>query len=117
MKTLETLYQEVLASNELKKSLAEAAKPPEALAEWVRAQGCEATAEEILAFLKEKQEKAGELTDDELENAAGGCDAGEAITSVFTVGIACAGMAILSAMSDSYRRGSNDTLLCHGMVV
>ena len=69
------------------------------------------------AFLKEKQEKAGELTDDELENAAGGCDAGEAITSVFTVGIACAGMAILSAMSDSYRRGSNDTLLCHGMVV
>ena len=117
MKTLETLYQEVLASDELKKGLAEAAKTPEGLKAWICAQGCEATLEQVQAFLKEKQEKTGELTDDELENAAGGCDAGEAITSLFTVGIACAGMAILSAMSDSYRRGLNDTLLCHGMVV
>ena len=73
MKTLETLYQEVLASDELKKGLAEAAKAPEGLEAWICAQGCEATAEEIGAFLKEKQAKTGELTDDELElvSAAG----------------------------------------------
>ena len=66
MKTLETLYQEVLASDELKKGLAEAAKTPEGLKAWICAQGCEATLEQVQAFLKEKQEKTGELTDDEL---------------------------------------------------
>lgn len=65
MKTLETLYQEVLASDELKKGLAEAAKAPEGLEAWICAQGCEATAEEIGAFLKEKQAKTGELSDDD----------------------------------------------------
>ena len=57
MKTLETLYQEVLASDELKKGLAEAAKTPEGLKAWICAQGCEATLEQVQAFLKEKQER------------------------------------------------------------
>lgn len=46
MKTLETLYQEILASDDLKKDLAQAAQSPEGLEAWIRAQGCEVTAKE-----------------------------------------------------------------------
>ena len=114
MKTLETLYQEVLASDELKKGLAEAAKTPEGLKAWICAQGCEATLEQVQAFLKEKQEKTGELTDDELESAAGGgCNTEEAIGSAVTLGLFCAVWSIVSAADDSHERGKDDTLLCH----
>ena len=112
MKTLETLYQEVLASDELKKGLAEAAKAPEGLTQWVKDQGCEATAEEIGAFLKEKRAKTGELSDDELESAAGGgCNAGEVALSVYSA-LMCAVDAIVSAIDDEYKRGEDNTLLC-----
>lgn len=112
MKTLETLYQEVLASDELKKGLAEAAKAPEGLEAWICAQGCEATAEEIGAFLKEKRAKTGELSDDELESAAGGgCNAGEVALSVYSA-LVCAVDAIVSAIDDEYKRGEDNTLLC-----
>ena len=90
MKTLETLYQEVLASDELKKGLAEAAKTPEGLKAWICAQGCEATLEQVQAFRKEKQEKTGELTDDELESAAGGgCEIQEDYSSVMILDRNC----------------------------
>ena len=112
MKTLETLYQEILASDELKKGLAGAAKTPEGRTEWVKAQGCEATAEEIGAFLKEKRAKTGELSDDELESAAGGgCNAGEVALSVYSA-LVCAVDAIVSAIDDEYKRGEDNTLLC-----
>ena len=112
MKTLEALYQEVLASDELKKALAEATKTPDGLTQWVRAQDCDATAEEIEAFLKEKQEKASELSDDELESAAGGgCNAGEVALSVYSA-LMCAVDAIVSAIDDEYKRGEDNTLLC-----
>ena len=114
MKTLETLYQEVLASDELKKGLAEAAKTPEGLKAWICAQGCEATLEQVQAFLKEKQEKTGELTDDELESAAGGCNKNEAIFSGLTFGIVCVGMFIESATHGEFGEGGKDgKLLCH----
>ena len=114
MKTLETLYQEVLASDELKKGLAEAAKTPEGLKAWICAQGCEATLEQVQAFLKEKQEKTGELTDDELESAAGGCNKNEALFSGLTFGIVCVGMFIESATHGDFGEGGKDgKLLCH----
>ena len=114
MKTLETLYQEILASDELKKGLAEAAKTPEGLEAWICAQGCEATAKEIEAFLKEKQEKTGELTDDELATAAGGCNTYEAIDSVISLGFGCIGSLIASATGDGYGEGGPDgQILCH----
>ena len=115
MKTLETLYQEVLASDELKKGLAEAAKTPEGLKAWICAQGCEATLEQVQAFLKEKQEKTGELTDDELESAAGGCNAEEGIVSVFMIGLGCAIMAAVSAQDaedGNWVKGEDGRLLC-----
>ena len=107
MKTLETLYQEILASDERKKELAEAAKTPEGLEAWIRAQGCEATAKEIEAFLKEKQEKTGELTDDELASAAGGCNGAEVVGSICTLGLD-------SACGDGVGPGGpNGKVICH----
>lgn len=114
MKTLETLYQEVLASDELKKELAKAAHSPDTLAQWVKSQGCDAALEQVKAFLKEKQAKAGELSDDELTTAAGGCNTYEAIDSVISLGFGCIGSLIASATGDGYGEGGPDgQILCH----
>ena len=72
MKTLEALYQEILASEELKKSFAEAMEKKQ-MEEFLKANGCEAGMEEVDAFLKEKQERQGEVADEELDSVAGGC--------------------------------------------
>ena len=69
MKTLQELYDEVMASDELKAAFAEAAKGGKA-EEFLKARGCEATAEELTAFLKGQSTK--ELSDEELDNVAGG---------------------------------------------
>lgn len=114
MKTLETLYQEVLASDELKNAMAQATQSPEALEAWVKAQGCDATAEQIEAFLKEKESKTGELSDDELESAAGGCNGNEALVSVIGFGLGCAIMAGVSAKDDTFEKGKDGRLLCNG---
>ena len=71
MKTLETLYQEVLASEELKRAFSEAVNENRVEA-FLKENGCEAGAEALEAFLMEKQEKQGELADEELDNVAGG---------------------------------------------
>lgn len=72
MKTLEALYQEVLASEELKKAFSEAVNENRVEA-FLKDNGCEADAETLEAFLKEKTEKQGELADEELDSVAGGC--------------------------------------------
>lgn len=72
MKSLETLYKEVLADEELKKSFTEAVKENQA-EEFLKANGCEASVEEVEAFLKEKQERQGKIADEELDSVAGGC--------------------------------------------
>lgn len=114
MKTLETLYQEILASDELKKDLAQAAQSPEGLETWIRAQGCEVTAKEIEAFLKEKQEKTGDLTDDELASAAGGCNGAEVVGSICTLGLDCIVGVIISACGDGVGPGGpNGKVICH----
>ena len=53
MKTLQQLYTEILGSDEMKKSFAEAARDGK-ISEFLKAQGCEATTEEVQTFLKEK---------------------------------------------------------------
>ena len=68
MKTLETLYQEVLASEELKRAFSEAVNENRVEA-FLKENGCESGAEALEAFLMEKQ---GELADEELDNVAGG---------------------------------------------
>ena len=98
MKTLQQLYTEVMSSDEQKKAYLKAAKGGK-VAEFLKAYGCEATAEEIKAFLQEKADQ--ELPDEELDNAAGGtCNEQtkkEALVSTFTLGLGCAFDTYLSA--------------------
>ena len=97
MKSLQDLYKEIINSDELKKAFTEAAKAGKAL-EFIKAHGCETTEEELKAFLSKQ---SGELSDDELDNAAGGtCNSstfGETIGSIVGWGIGCAIMAAVSA--------------------
>ncbi len=88
--TLQEMYDKVMASEELKKSFAEAAQDKEKLTEWLRANGSDATVEQVAEFLKAKQ-ASGEVSDEELENVAGGIDnCGHGTFSVFTLAIGCA---------------------------
>lgn len=72
MDDLKTLYDKVLADNELKKAFARAVSEHKEEA-FFQKLGCEATLEELKAFLKEQQNREGALSDDELESASGGC--------------------------------------------
>jgi len=71
MKTIQELYNEIMGSQELKAQFIEAAKAGK-LEEFLKAHGCEATMEEVQAFLEAKQNEDAPLSFDELENAAGG---------------------------------------------
>ena len=71
MKTLEDLYKEVMASDELKKAFAQAAKDNK-VADFLKAQGCDATEDDLKAFFEEKTKDDQPLSEDELENVAGG---------------------------------------------
>ena len=104
MKTLQELYNEVIASEELKKEYLEAAKNKNVM-EFLKSHSCEATAEDFKTFVIE-QTKANadkELSADELENVAGGTCNGttgmETAYSICTVGIGCAFFATYSAIS------------------
>ena len=100
MKTLQELYNEVIKSEELKKEFLEAGKNGKA-EEFIKAHGCDATLDEIKAFLENLTKEDKALSADELENVAGGtCNDNttyEAGYSVFTVGIFCAARAAMSA--------------------
>ena len=113
MKSLQDLYKEIIANEELKKAFMEAAKAGKVL-EFIKAQGCETTEEELKAFLSKQ---SGELSDDELDNAAGGgCNdttKGEVFSSTLSFGIVCAVAAVESAI-DGYvgQKTSGDGRLC-----
>ena len=74
MKTLQEFYEELKASDDLKKSLAEAVMAGK-ITEFLKAHDCDATADELKEFVagKAAQDKPmRELSDDELEMVAGG---------------------------------------------
>lgn len=73
MKTVQELYTEVLASDELKKTFVEAMKADK-LGDFLKAHDCEATAEEVQEFVETKaaEDAPIELDDDELKAIAGG---------------------------------------------
>ena len=84
MKTIQELYTEVMANQELKKKFIEAAKAGKQ-ADFLKEHGCEASVEEVAAFLKAQAEEDAPLSMDELENSAGGkCNAEETLLSIFT---------------------------------
>jgi hypothetical protein len=115
MKTLQELYNEIIGSEDLKAAFAEAAKSGKT-AEFLKAQGCEATQEELKTFLKSQ---TGELSDEELDNASGGgCSDTvlfEATISSLTIGVVCAITAIDSAATGYVgQRKEGDGNLCNG---
>ncbi len=69
MKTIEELYNEINASEELKKAVS-AIKDKEAMAEFLKEHGCEASVEEFGKYVKSQSE--GEIGDDEAQAVAGG---------------------------------------------
>ena len=77
MKTLEELYREVMADNALKSEYLEAAGNGRA-EDFLKSHGCEASAQELEAFMEKNGEAAlgnmasGELSDDELDDVAAG---------------------------------------------
>ncbi len=71
--TLQEMYDKVMASEELKKSFAEAAQDKGRLEAWLKANGSDATAAQVTDFLRSRQ-TSGEVSDDELESVAGGYD-------------------------------------------
>ena len=70
--TIEALYKEIIASDELKSAFVEAAKAQK-LGDFLKTQGCEATEAEVVDFIKSLRKGEGELADDELNSVAGGC--------------------------------------------
>lgn len=73
MKTVQELSSEIIASDELKKAFVEAMKANK-LEDFLKAHGCEATAEEVQEFVEAKaaEDTPIELSDNELKAVAGG---------------------------------------------
>ena len=73
MKTVQELYSEIIASNELKKAFVEAMKANK-LEDFLKEHDCEATEEEIEEFIQTKasEDTPIELSDEELKRVAGG---------------------------------------------
>ena len=72
-KTIAEVYEEVMKSAELQKEFL-AAEQNGSIAAFAAAHGCEASAEEVQAFLKTKLSEDKELSLDELDQVAGGKD-------------------------------------------
>lgn len=73
MKTMRELYDEVIASDELKKAFAEAMKANK-LGDFLKEHDCEATEEEVKEFIEAKAAADApiELSEDELRDVAAG---------------------------------------------
>ena len=73
MKSLQELYNEVIASEEMKTEFLECGKTQEATAEFLKKYDCTASVDELKAFLNEKMTaESGELSEEELKQIAGG---------------------------------------------
>lgn len=70
-KSLQDIYDEVVANESLVKEFIKAEKE-EKLEEFVKTLGCSATAEEIKSFVESKMQAARELSPEELDAVAGG---------------------------------------------
>ena len=73
MKTIQELYSEIMANDELKKAFVEAMKAGK-LEDFLKEHGCEATEEEVKEFVEAKAASDApiELSDDELKHVAAG---------------------------------------------
>ena len=69
MKTIEEMYNEINASEELKKAVSDI-KDKETFADFLKEHGCEASVDEFVKFVESQRE--GEIGDDEAGAVAGG---------------------------------------------
>lgn len=83
MKDFEQFYNEMLGNETLKENFKEASKTEADLLKFLNDNGVEGSVKDFLKFFTEKYETARALSDEELENAAGG-DAWSAILSAIT---------------------------------
>ena len=111
MATLDELYTTVLADEAEKAAFAQAAKTPEGLTAFLEAHGCDAAPDQVAEFLKARQTAQGEMSDEELDSVAGGCDTIEGALSIASFGVGCAAVAIVSA-SYGDMRGDQGQILC-----
>ena len=121
MKTIQELYDEVLANQELKEKLVAAMKAGKQ-EEFLKDCGCGATVEEVAAFLWEKAREDAPISLDELDNASGGgCmytmnTTEETFLSVLSIGLGCAARAAISAAKGhvGMQEGDSGRLCNHG---
>ena len=109
MKTIDMLTSDIKNSEALQKLLADAAKR-NAIAAFLKQQGCNAAEEEFIAALKAQAEQ---LDESALDAVAGGANLKEAMLSVFTVGFGCAVVAIVSAAESGVGDGPDGEILCN----
>ena len=111
MKTIDTLISEMKNSEVLQKLLAEAVKN-NALAAFLKEQGCDAAAEEFIAALKAQGEQ---LDDDALDAVAGGANHKDVIESMIanSMGIDCVIEATDSAQGSGVGNGPDGNILCN----
>ena len=118
MKTIQEFYNEVMADNELKTQFIEAAKENRQ-EEFLKEHDCEATTEEIRAFLEEKSNEDAPLSFDELENAAGGecqkldTNDKDVLLSALSFAIGCIGKLIDSAANGKAAGDRSGEFLCN----
>ena len=85
--TLEELYSEVIANDELKKEFC--TLKPEEVKGFAEKHGCKATFDEIKAFMTEKSAKSGELSDEDIAQVAGGKNDDQEVVSLINAEIGC----------------------------
>ena len=87
MKSLQELYDEVIASEEMKAEFLECGKTEEDTAGFLKKYGCTASVDELKVFLNEKMtEKTKELSEEELKQIAGGTKAADVVITVLAFG-------------------------------
>ena len=73
MKALQALYDEIIASDELKKEFSGSIATKEDAAAFLKKHECSATVDELIEFIKEKLPASGrKMSEEELSAVAGG---------------------------------------------
>ena len=113
VKTIEELYKEVLANEDLKKEFL--ALKSEEVEGFAAEHGCKANLDEIKAFFEAKKNRTGALSDEELDQIAGGkgVDGIEVVWSITSLGLGCAGMVVKSLFDGNVGTAiEGDGMLC-----
>ena len=85
MKTIQELYNEVMASEALKEELKEASQKGK-VDEFLKQHDCNATTDELMSFLEGMQGEDEDLSLDDLELVAGGTHGSETFSCWMSLG-------------------------------